>query len=164
MSPIDEFSRTVEFEQDLGYFEIFKRLCNGTHSTQMEINGVPISNKNPQLVLKLFFASLVSVLSFDILIVVSEDFYFNFFMLFLLLLMGTVNVLIIKILAHFPQGRTVGFATPLVPITPILGIAINFYLMLRLSPITMIRFAVWMLLGKLNRFVYFFVVFEMRCL
>ena len=51
-------------------------------------------------------------------------------------------------LAKFPQGRTVGFATPGVPITPILGIAINFYLMLRLSPLTLIRFTVWMVLGK----------------
>ena len=54
-------------------------------------------------------------------------------------------------LAKFPQGRTVGFATPGVPITPILGIAINFYLMLRLSPLTLIRFTVWMVLGKNDR-------------
>ena len=59
-----------------------------------------------------------------------------------------MNVLVITMLAKFPQGRTVGFATPGVPITPILGIAINFYLMLRLSPLTLIRFTVWMVLGK----------------
>ena len=147
---MDEFTRTVEFEQELSYLEIFKKLCNGTHSTQMEFNGTPISNKNPQFVLKLFFASLISIIVFDILVVLAEDFFFNFFMIFLLLLVGVVNLMILKILAHFPQRVTVGFATPLVPATPILGIAINFYLMLRLSPITMIRFAVWMLLGKLT--------------
>ena len=63
-------------------------------------------------------------------------------------MVGTINVLVITMLAKFPQGRTVGFATPGVPITPILGIAINFYLMLRLSPLTLIRFTVWMVLGE----------------
>ena len=147
-SPMDEFSRTVEFESELSYWEIAKRLMDGTHSTQMEVNGLPISNKNPGMVLKLFFASLISVVLFDIFVVIAEDVFFNLFMLFLLLLLGTMNVLIINILSKFPQGRTVGFATPGVPLTPILGIAINFYLMMRLSPLTMIRFAVWMLLGK----------------
>ena len=85
---------------------------------------------------------------FDILIVIAEDVIFNLFILFLIFVVGTINVLVITMLAKFPQGRTVGFATPGVPITPILGIAINFYLMLRLSPLTLIRFTVWMVLGK----------------
>ena len=139
---------------------------NGTHSTQMELNGVPISNKNPKMVLNLFFSSLISIgkqihqnvfkdviifpfsVVFDILIVIAEDVIFNLFILFLIFAVGTINVLVITMLAKFPQGRTVGFATPGVPITPILGIAINFYLMLRLSPLTLIRFTVWMVLGK----------------
>ena len=108
---------------------------------------MPISNKNPKIVLKLFFASLISVVLFDILVVFAEDVFFNLFMLALLVLVGIINIVILTILAKFPQGRTVGFATPGVPVTPILGIAINFYLMLRLSPLTMVRFAVWMLLG-----------------
>ena len=87
---------------------------------------------------------------FDILIVIAEDVIFNLFILFLIFVIGTMNVLVITMLAKFPQGRTVGFATPGVPITPILGIAINFYLMLRLSPLTLIRFTVWMVLGKDN--------------
>merc|ERR1711971_962144 len=118
-----------------------------------EINGVPISNKNPEIVLKLFFASLISVVIFDILVIIAEDVFFNLFMVFLLLLVGTINVMIVTILAKFPQGRTVGFATPGVPITPVLGIAINFYLML-VSPLTMIRFAIWMFLGLITYFKY----------
>ena len=89
---------------------------------------------------------------FDILIVIAEDVIFNLFILFLIFVIGTMNVLVITMLAKFPQGRTVGFATPGVPITPILGIAINFYLMLRLSPLTLIRFTVWMVLGILGWF------------
>ncbi len=154
LSPLDEFSSKVEFEQDLSYFEQIRHLMNGTHSTQMEVNGVPISNKNPKLVLKFFAASLICVLVFDLLVVISEDLFFNPFMLFLLFLFGTLNVIIVKILANFPQGRTVGFATPGVPVTPIVGIAINFYLMLRLSPLTMVRFAVWMFLGLITYFKY----------
>ena len=69
----------------------------------MEINGVPISNKNPEIVLKLFFASLISVVIFDILVVIAEDLFFNLFMVFLLLLVGTINVMIVTILAKFPQ-------------------------------------------------------------
>jgi len=153
MSPMDEFNQTVESEQEVGYLDILASLMNGKHSTQMEINGVPISNKNPEIVLKLFFASLISVVIFDILVVIAEDLFFNLFMVFLLLLVGTINVMIVTILAKFPQGRTVGFATPGVPITPVLGIAINFYLML-VSPLTMIRFAIWMFLGLITYFKY----------
>ena len=69
----------------------------------MEINGVPISNKNPEIVLKLFFASLISVVIFDILVIIAEDVFFNLFMVFLLLLVGTINVIIVTILAKFPQ-------------------------------------------------------------
>ena len=57
---MDEFNQTVELEQEVGYWNLYRRLLNGKHSTQMEINGVPISNKNPEIVLKLFFASLIS--------------------------------------------------------------------------------------------------------
>merc|ERR1719189_2826801 len=154
MSPMDEFNQTVESEQEVGYLDILASLMNGKHSTQMEINGEPISNKNPEIVLKLFFSSLISVVAFDILVVLAEDVSFNPFILVLLFTVGTLNVIIITILAKFPQGRTVGFATPLVPITPVLGIAINFYLMLRLSPLTMIRFAIWMFLGLITYFKY----------
>ena len=100
---MDEFNQTVELEQEFGYWDNYKRLFNGKHSTQMEINGVPISNKNPEIVLKLFFTSLISVVLFDILVVLAEDVFFNLFMLFLLFLVGTINVLILAILSKFPQ-------------------------------------------------------------
>ena len=72
----------------------------------MEINGVPISNKNPEIVLKLFFASLISVVIFDILVVLAEDVFFNPLILVLLFVVGTINVIIITILAKFPQVTT----------------------------------------------------------
>ena len=106
-----------------------------------EINGVPISKQNPKLVLKLFFSSLIFVgdfheffkiifyyyilisrknflmyffsVMFDVTVVIAEDVVFNWFILFLLFLIGTINVLILVMLAKFPQTRTVGFAAPL---------------------------------------------------
>ena len=49
-----------------------------------------------------------------------------------------------------PFFRPRGFQTPGVPLVPILGILINVYLMLRLSNLTLIRFSIWMLIGKEN--------------
>ena len=37
MSPMDEFTQNVELEQEMGYFECFKKFMNGQHSTQMVI-------------------------------------------------------------------------------------------------------------------------------
>ena len=50
---------------------------------------------------------------FDVTVVIAEDVVFNWFILFLLFLIGTINVLILVMLAKFPQTRTVGFAAPL---------------------------------------------------
>ena len=50
---------------------------------------------------------------FDVTVVIAEDLIFNWFILFLLFLIGTINVLILVMLAKFPQTRTVGFAAPL---------------------------------------------------
>ena len=74
---------------------------------------MPISSKNPKLVLNLFFSSLIFVVVFDVLLVIAEDFIFNWFVFILIFFVGTINVLIMVMLAKFPQTRTVGFATPL---------------------------------------------------
>lgn len=44
--------------------------------------------------------------------------------------------------------RPHGFNVPCVPLVPVLGILINVYLMLRLDPLTLVRFSLWMLIGK----------------
>ena len=48
------------------------------------------------------------------------------------------------------------FRTPLVPLVPLLGIAMCFYLMLGLPTITWIRFGVWLLIGLVLYFTYGF--------
>jgi hypothetical protein len=42
---------------------------------------------------------------------------------------------------------------PLVPWVPVLSIFVNFYLMLKLSTMTWIRFGVWMIIGLLYHIV-----------
>ncbi|XP_071338494.1 cationic amino acid transporter 4 [Trachinotus anak] len=54
--------------------------------------------------------------------------------------------------AHEPQTDSKTFQVPLVPLTPSASILINVFLMMKLSPLTWIRFTVWIAIGL---FVYF---------
>ncbi|KFO73532.1 Cationic amino acid transporter 4, partial [Cuculus canorus] len=56
--------------------------------------------------------------------------------------------------AHEQQRNTQTFQIPLVPLSPALSIVLNIYLMLKLSYMTWLRFAVWLLLGLLVYFGY----------
>ncbi|XP_070760508.1 cationic amino acid transporter 4 [Enoplosus armatus] len=53
---------------------------------------------------------------------------------------------------HEPQTNSKTFQVPLVPLTPGASILINVFLMMKLSPLTWIRFTVWIVIGL---FVYF---------
>lgn len=58
-------------------------------------------------------------------------------------------------LASQPQSvYKISFQVPLVPYIPILSMFVNFYLMLKLSYTTWIRFAVWMAIGLAIYFFY----------
>lgn len=46
------------------------------------------------------------------------------------------------------------FATPLVPLVPILGVLSCAYLMLRLPQLTWIRFVTWLIIGLIIYFTY----------
>ncbi|KFP06765.1 Cationic amino acid transporter 4, partial [Calypte anna] len=56
--------------------------------------------------------------------------------------------------AHEQQHGTQTFQIPLVPLSPALSIILNIYLMLKLSYMTWLRFAIWLLLGLLVYFGY----------
>ncbi|XP_071765597.1 cationic amino acid transporter 4 [Centroberyx gerrardi] len=53
---------------------------------------------------------------------------------------------------HEPQTNTKTFQVPLVPLIPGASILINIFLMLKLSPLTWVRFTIWIAIGL---FVYF---------
>ncbi|HRD70786.1 MAG TPA: amino acid permease C-terminal domain-containing protein, partial [Legionella sp.] len=46
------------------------------------------------------------------------------------------------------------FKTPLMPYVPVLGIISCFYLIINLPGVTMLRFAIWMVIGIIIYFVY----------
>ncbi|KFQ78399.1 Cationic amino acid transporter 4, partial [Phaethon lepturus] len=74
----------------------------------------------------------------------------------LLLVLFSLGFLLSLLLiwAHEQQRGTQTFQIPLVPLSPALSIVLNIYLMLKLSYMTWLRFAVWLLLGLLVYFGY----------
>ncbi|XP_061624662.1 cationic amino acid transporter 4 [Phyllopteryx taeniolatus] len=63
-------------------------------------------------------------------------------------------VCVAVIWVHEPQTNTKTFQVPLVPLTPGISILFNVFLMMKLSPLTWIRFSVWLALGLLVYFGY----------
>ncbi|NXB32707.1 CTR4 protein, partial [Eulacestoma nigropectus] len=74
----------------------------------------------------------------------------------LLLVLFSLGFLLSLLLiwAHEQQHSTQTFQIPLVPLSPALSIILNIYLMLKLSYMTWLRFAIWLLLGLLIYFGY----------
>ncbi|KFQ95167.1 Cationic amino acid transporter 4, partial [Nipponia nippon] len=74
----------------------------------------------------------------------------------LLLVLFSLGFLLSLLLiwAHEQQHGMQTFQIPLVPLSPALSIVLNIYLMLKLSYMTWLRFAIWLLLGLLVYFGY----------
>lgn len=56
--------------------------------------------------------------------------------------------------AHYQNTRNMSFKVPLVPFVPALSILCNIELMVHLSPLTWLRFFIWMIVGLLLYFCY----------
>lgn len=54
---------------------------------------------------------------------------------------------LLLIWAHEPQRNSKTFQVPLVPLVPGVSIFLNVFLMLKLSPLTWVRFAIWLAIG-----------------
>ncbi len=71
------------------------------------------------------------------------------------ILCGLSFLLLVNIVAIWkqPQNKTIDtFKVPLFPFIPLIGIAINIYLVLTLKPMTWIRFSIWFLIGLIFYF------------
>ena len=67
----------------------------------------------------------------------------------LALVLGVLLIACIVLLVRQPQNKTpLPFMVPFVPAIPLLSIFINVFLILKLSYMTWIRFAVWMTIGE----------------
>ncbi|XP_006640522.1 cationic amino acid transporter 4 [Lepisosteus oculatus] len=77
----------------------------------------------------------------------------SFSMLVIIFGLGFLTSLAL-IWVHEPQHNTKTFQVPLVPLIPGLSILLNVFLMLKLSPMTWIRFSVWLAVGLVVYFGY----------
>ena len=74
----------------------------------------------------------------------------------ILAIFGILCIASISVIVSMPQSKTkYGFMAPCIPGLPILAIYCNIFLMLRLSTITWVRFAVWMFVGTFASHVVF---------
>lgn len=70
--------------------------------------------------------------------------------IFLAVVLGVLLIVCIMLLVRQPQNKTpLPFKVPCVPAIPLLSMFINIFLILKLSYLTWIRFAVWMVIGEL---------------
>eukprot|EP00095_Tigriopus_kingsejongensis_P003141 maker-scaffold438_size171652-snap-gene-0.39 protein:Tk03141 transcript:maker-scaffold438_size171652-snap-gene-0.39-mRNA-1 annotation:"hypothetical protein KGM_14024" len=102
-----------------------------------------------RLVVKVLISLVCCFILFDLLLVYSEESSpglgvttICIFVLALLIICHIVSI------AQFPQNRPQGFNTYGVPLVPSIGVLINIYLMMRLSPVTWMRFSVWMIIDE----------------
>ncbi|XP_076010092.1 cationic amino acid transporter 4 [Genypterus blacodes] len=76
-------------------------------------------------------------------------------MVTILLIFGLSYVISMSLIwFHEPQSKSKTFQVPLVPFTPGVSILLNVFLMMKLSPLTWIRFTVWIIVGLLVYFGY----------
>jgi len=74
----------------------------------------------------------------------SWTWYFSILALFFL----GVGVFLLYLIMREPQNKTkLRFMTPWVPLLPVMAVFANIYLMLKLSPLTWLRFVIWMPIG-----------------
>ena len=123
------------------------KLLKGTHQYQQVPDG-QANAETGAMATKLFFSLLIFMVMFDIIIVACEDSVASPGLVMFVFFMVLVMLCHIVAISSLPQIRPKGFQTPWVPLIPSCGILINVYLMFRLSPLTLVRFSIWMILGK----------------
>lgn len=76
-----------------------------------------------------------------------------FSLIFIFLVMSILFILLV--ISRQPSNRhALAFLTPGLPFIPTIAIIVNIYLIFKLSPLTLIRFCLWMSLGLIMYFYY----------
>ena len=97
------------------------------------------------------FCGLCGILAYALDAIRNLDTY----MIFLAAFFTVLSIFAISVIAIQPQNpRKLSFKVPLVPAVPILAVLSNVFLMMKLSRLTWIRFAIWMALGKFSTRLY----------
>ena len=109
------------------------------------------SQTTANLALAAIMISTVSMLALGALITWGSD-YLSLVKWWAVLLLAVIILFLIGctlLLLWLPQNETpLPFMVPFVPVLPLVSVFINVFLMLKLSYLTWLRFAVWMLVGK----------------
>ena len=154
----------------INMFEPCIKLIKGTHEIQKKQriffedhamakdcwneNTLDEINVYKKFVGRIFTSMAICMIVLDIFLVIIEDMVTTDALVLILILGFLVLVGHLLAISKFTQIKPRGFQTPCVPLVPAMGIFINVYLMLRLSYLTIIRFAVWMVLGFVTYFKY----------
>ena len=137
--------------------EIFQDIHSHPHdslSYSLKEKVVDDLNDYTKFIGRIFTSLALCIVVLDAILVLLED-QFTADTVVLVVFIGALIVIgHLLAIANFSQNKPKGFQTPGVPLVPTLGILINIYLMFRLSSLTIIRFAVWMVLGFITYFKY----------
>ncbi|ODM93763.1 putative cationic amino acid transporter [Orchesella cincta] len=117
----------------------------------------PCTEDTGRLVTKLVGILFLQIVVFDLLLVAtvgSEGFGASLgYFLILVLFVGIILCLLL--ISRKPQNnKKLLFMTPGLPFVPAIAVTVNFYLILKLSILTLVRFTIWMTLGLVMYFKY----------
>ncbi|XP_015784881.1 cationic amino acid transporter 2 isoform X1 [Tetranychus urticae] len=141
-------SRSPGFSNVISHF--IRRLFNLDNITSPNLKTASMSRL-------LVFSICANVVVLDLLLIFLEENLSNLETISLIVIGISLSNLISLIIALSRQPKsaaTISFQVPWVPLIPVISIFINIYLMMKLSAITWIRFAVWMVIGLSIYFLY----------
>ncbi|XP_026161465.1 probable cationic amino acid transporter [Mastacembelus armatus] len=141
-----------------GHFSLLKRLLGGHYYTFRLWLGMPNASAQPtpatgrivtRCTLLLFLMSFLlwSTIIFGVEQGTGVRAVFSGLMA--TMMAGSMAKLLIMILQQPESTRTLQYMAPCVPFVPAAAILVNSYLMLKLSPLTWVRFTIWCLIGLL---------------
>ncbi|XP_054164905.1 high affinity cationic amino acid transporter 1-like isoform X2 [Oppia nitens] len=132
----------------------YKDILRQTFNVDRLTSPTPLSSLTSVI---LIISSCIVLIILDSLLVALEDRLADRETTAIVVVSVMFALLIVNIAALGTQpssAKRISFQVPLVPWIPFLSVFVNFYLMLKLSRMTWIRFAVWMFIGLSIYFLY----------